>query len=328
MVLSNTLGEQWTYGFYGALITHSVFFPAAVHQWLWFVLSWLFVHSVDPPVGQVFVHVHHALMLWLGAACGALFVRFARTPRFLSTDFTARPYDSMALGGASLVVAGGYFVFSFAGFFSVPSALPATDESVSLQVAFAALAIALGGTLAVIGIVGLVAGAGGGNADAELQRRRRHERAVGVSTLKYTTLALLYAAFGNLLLVHPLWLVAIANIAAYAALWFASVVIAPRYDAYFPCGRGRSRRLALFWASVCALQLPAFIVANVTDNCLLGATASPERVEGAGCTLALNVPTVFRALVVLSVGYMVLLAVFIGLFGTARNWAREASRCC
>ena len=129
MVLSRVLAEQWTYGFCGVVMTHSMFFPAGVHQFAWFAMSWLFVHSADPPIGQYVLHVHHAAMVWLGALVGWLFVKCFKTPRFVSVDLVKKPAEAVFLVSAIFLATAAYLGLSKANFFTKPSAFPEGTET-------------------------------------------------------------------------------------------------------------------------------------------------------------------------------------------------------
>ena len=298
MVLSIVLGEQWTYGFWGALIAHSLFFPAGVQQFAWLGLSWLFTHYVDAPRDQLFLHVHHTLMLWAGAVCGWLFVAFFRPPRFIRTDFGKAPLESVLLLGGALLVVAAFFALSLAGFFSDAPAF-GTDTSVSVSALVVAgvvgsAMVAYAATLltACCSCFGRRGGCGGAAAPG----------ARGVTTLKYTVVAFACIAGGNLLMGYHVAIALFGTLALYAAAFGATVLVAPRDDTYFG-GAGRAWRLAQFWAAALWFQLPVHLATNISDNCFAGSpNAKPDGCDGAGALL-----TVFVVLMSVSALYVVVL---------------------
>lgn len=285
MVLSRVLGEQWLYGYVGAVWSHSLEWPLAVQCLAWFGLAWNLVHINDTADEARVFHTHQIITLIAGALTGVFSVRAFAFPRLVPLDFILYPWHALVLLGIYTGAVGGYLAVSY---FTEPLGVEFPFDPPAPGFWIIGVTLALGIIFVVYGFV-----------------RLRCTEEVGPSHaatfFKYLVQVPVLITTTILLDEHPA-LIAISLAFVYIFLYGWAITIWRDCDAAFPLDqRCNTRKLRLFYRIGFVVHTLLFLVVNLTDQCLSGAHGSGP----VSCSFNDNVTGVFVAILGLTAAFII-----------------------
>lgn len=285
MVLSRVLGEQWLYGYVGAVWSHTVEWPLAIQCLAWFGLAWNLMYINDTPAEARVFHTHQIVTLIAGALTGVFSVRAFAFPRLVPVDFILYPWHALVLLGIYTGSVGGYLAVSY---LTEPLGVPFPFDPPAPGFWIIGVTLALGVIFIGYGFV-----------------RLRCTEEVGPSHaatfFKYLVQVPLLITTTMLLDEHPAAIV-IALAFVYIFLYGWSATAWRDCDAAFPLGqRCKTRKLRLFYRVGFVVHTLLFLVVNLTDQCLSGAHGTPPT----SCTFDENVTGVFVSILGVTAAFMI-----------------------